>query len=562
MSKKSVIYSKHIFLFPFRWDSVTENETNLENLSINKRININQFEKALNKENWDFYSAKDQSLKGYYIDEFVNYNEYVYFYDYVRDALYDEIENRENIVKHFTYNLGQDASYHIHIKTDEKTTGVYQLNMKKIFLHVFSNGVGLLSYHLENNIYKEKESILQINDFGRRIYPQFLSSDGKDSTSIIKRSFLADKIQLNINGKNIIEDFSRYNLQQNCHDDMLTIASHPIQLPNFILELFNTNDQVIFHSSTRNLQYGQICIRPIIDDRMFTICWFGNDWMINELKEHRQAGFDTEYNYHTNEFWYKYIFIDGKSLTCANKNMLRRENMKHTYERFTEDGTLWGVSRYSLVGLTNTEYFGREIISTHATTIYYQMVVLCLMQRASVLKYSNEVARISRNIKEKHPEIEEINESYLKFINKMYFREITAQDQGIELYDMLQENMRIEREIADLKREIDEIYQFASLAYDKIQQEIDRDQNELITKITIIGVLFLPPSLLAGILGINIMPKYEEIPSLLFNGEIYIPFVFGIGTIVVISLLLTWLLINVFKLKIFKRNNSAKIDKQ
>ncbi|MDQ2178586.1 CorA family divalent cation transporter [Marinifilum sp. D714] len=562
MSKKSVIYSKHIFLFPFRWDSVTENETNLENLSINKRININQFEKALNKENWDFYSAKDQSLKGYYIDEFVNYNEYVYFYDYVRDALYDEIENRENIVKHFTYNLGQDASYHIHIKTDEKTTSVYQLNMKKIFLHVFSNGVGLLSYHLENNIYKEKESILQINDFGRRIYPQFLSSDGKDSTSIIKRRFLADKIQLNINGKNIIEDFSRYNLQQNCHDDMLTIASHPIQLPNFILELFNTNDQVIFHSSTRNLQYGQICIRPIIDDRMFTICWFRNDWMINELKEHRQAGFDTEYNYHTNEFWYKYIFIDGKSLTCANKNMLRRENMKHTYERFTEDGTLWGVSRYSLVGLTNTEYFGREIISTHATTIYYQMVVLCLMQRASVLKYSNEVARISRNIKEKHPEIEEINESYLKFINKMYFREITAQDQGIELYDMLQENMRIEREIADLKREIDEIYQFASLANDKIQQEIDRDQNELITKITIIGVLFLPPSLLAGILGINIMPKYEEIPSLLFNGEIYIPFVFGIGTIVVISLLLTWLLINVFKLKIFKRNNSAKIDKQ
>ncbi|MCL3780855.1 hypothetical protein EMN47_10730 [Prolixibacteraceae bacterium JC049] len=551
MSEKLPIYSKHIFLFPFRWDATNRKGEALDNLRINERCNIKAFDDLLDKQKWIRETGNDGKRKGYYIDEFRNYNEYVYFYDFVRDALYDEECNNEGIVQHYTYNVGNNATYKIDVKqedwiTKEEHFESYLLDLTGIFLHLFNNGVGVLSYHLKNSRYKEDSEILRINDFGRRIYPQFLSNVSSRATDKVKYAFLANQITLSFD--DCFDDFTWYNLNEDDKKGMNRLARQPIKLPDFILKLLNKKGNEKIKCSSKDLEAGDVCIRPLIDDRMFTICWYGNNETINKLKAYpkQKSKIEKDYAFHSSEFWYKYVFVDGGWATCQNRNMLRCENIKHTYERFTDDGTLWGVSRYSLMALTDLEYFGRELISTHATTIYYQMVVLCLMQRASVLKYSNEIARISRDVKNKHFEIEEINESYLKFMNKMYFREITAQDQGIELYDMLQKNMRIEREVKDLNREIDEIYQFASLVNAK-------NENEKITNLTILGAIFLVPSLLVGFLGINIMPDFESIPEPYWDGDIYFPFLFVSLAVLFISGLFTFLFNYYMKLGIWKK---------
>ena len=50
-----------------------------------------------------------------------------------------------------------------------------------------------------------------------------------------------------------------------------------------------------------------------------------------------------------------------------------------------------------------------------------------------------------QNIEKLSKETEDIYEKYLGFLNKLYFKEVTAQDQGIELYNQAMKVMDIEK---------------------------------------------------------------------------------------------------------------------
>jgi Mg2+ and Co2+ transporters len=506
---------------------------NIKNCTLKERLQIEIFEDELS-DLWKRNKDKNGNLKPYITDA-QDFNEYTYFYDFVRDALYDEEGNTEDILRHYSY-YPENGEYNICIRNQEDP---YKLKLDKLFLHVFTNGVGLLSFHLENYQYKDPDDILKINDYGRRIYPQFLSKPigvNKKYTDNVKNNFLAEKIEIKTDEILYDDNFSQYNISDNNFNNL---SSNPIRIPNFIKHLLGGKNTKSFDTFNTNTgESSLVSIKPLLDDRMFTMCWFGNNDTIRVLKQNKISKDDQtyEYNYYTNEFWYKYIFVDGKDLTCQNKNLLRQENIKHTYERHTDWGTLWGVSPYSLVALTS---LSGGFIANQISSMYYQMVVLCLMQRTSVLKYSNEIARVSSNLekdiedinKSYLKEIEDINKSYLKFINKMYFREVSSFDQGIEMYDMLQENMRIEKEVKDLNRELDELYQCASLVY-------NREENILIGKLTRLGAWLLPPSLIAGILGMNLMPaSTSKIPDSLWDSAFYKPFWQGLLIILVITLI-------------------------
>lgn len=168
---------------------------------------------------------------------------------------------------------------------------------------------------------------------------------------------------------------------------------------------------------------------------------------------------------------------------------------KHTYKRWNDMPTLYGVTRYSFVMLTDQGWFARNHLSTHFRTMYYKLVELCLVQRASVLQFADEVTAIS-HLSDKNNstsfianEIQELYRDYIRFINKIYFREITAQEQGIELYDMLKEKMRIPEQVTDLDGEIEELYSYASaLSSSK--------QGDKLNLLTIIGFFIGIPSFL------------------------------------------------------------------
>jgi len=297
-------------------------------------------------------------------------------------------------------------------------------------------------------------------------------------------------------------------------------------LPIFIQDLLPPNFKTKIENNNENVFY----IRWLLDDRMFVTCWYGNDEFSNLLKEN--------YEYKKSEEWYKYVFIDTNSVMCQHDQMMMELIELHTYRRFINWRTFYGVSRYSFVCLTSSldtlKQNDADFIPIHLRNLYFQMVQLSLVQRASLLRFAEEVSFIStlkNNDKNTPQKIKDLNREYLQFVNKMYFREVTAQEQGIELYDMIQDKMRIDRDIKDLNHEIDELYQYANLLE-------EAKENRTMRNISIGGAILLLPSLIAAIFGMNTL-NFE-------NNE-------NIGCISLqLTIALPLLLISVFGIYLFK----------
>ena len=439
-----------------------------------KSIHTFMFPFVIDKENYEIFDKRlkeEWIQKNFKLDKVEYYNDYIYFYPHVRDVLF---EKNEEISTYYEKDLGKnkDNKYIISLKNGQK----YELEIEDISLRKFNNSIGILSFHLLNYEYDHWD-ILKINEYGRRIFPQFL--DKELLVKATKNTFLADSIEIVLDGKTFAkEDFSKFNEFNFSVKDI-----DKELLPSFIYKLIGN-------------------IKPIIDDRMFVISFYIDDGkIINELTKFNK----NSYSYIKNDWWYKYVFVDGENKTCQNRIFCPELLKKATYDRWIEYNTLWGISRYSFVGIAKRDFFSENVLLNHVKTMYYQMMVLLLMYRAMNVYFSDRVQDIVEKIKKENKVdiksikyfSKELYKEYLKFLNGLYFREVTPQEQGIEIYKKALEIMEIENEIKDFDREISELDSY-------IEFLAEENRNEELEKLNKLGALFLPPTLLASIFGMNV----------------------------------------------------------
>ncbi len=498
------MHSYHVFLFPFRWQHIDENLDD-----ITTKFSLENFENKLCPEPKE---KNDWIRRRYELTNGTTYNEYNYFYDFVREVLYDldnKLETRSNtinnqLIRHYEYqpadvNQSTEKMFY-NIQVDNKT---YKLEIDSILLNMYGTGVGVLSFHIRNRLYPNSIDILKINKFGRRLYPPFFGlpneniKTGKhnDMPSEYlcepKNNEIPEAIWIS-KGEQLIgemEDWHNYNCPSN-------FKHGPFRLPAFIKTLFSKN----FFSTHEKENHGkQIYLRPALDDRMFVVSWYGNETLINQLKKINYSAQPYQYNYANDDFWHNYIFIDTWR-TYQNKLKLPKLLEKHTYDRWVDYGTLFGMSRYSMVMLTGKN--APAFLIRHLQTMYYKMAEIVLLQRTSIISFSDEVTHVSDLVHQDDDkavaQIEDLYKNYLLFINKIFFREITAQEQGIEMYDMMHRTLRIPEQVKDLDNEISELNQLARLIADK------NEQKEM-KKHTLLATIFLPAMLISGMLGMNIL---------------------------------------------------------
>ena len=140
-----------------------------------------------------------------------------------------------------------------------------------------------------------------------------------------------------------------------------------------------------------------------------------------------------------------------------------------------------------------------EHLKTNMETEYTRMVELALVQRASVLRFSGEVSRISRlqEVSSKlSKKISVLYSEYIRFVNQIYFREITAQEQGIEIYEMLHESMNTRQQVEKLDNEVEELFNHVSLME-------DRSSNKQMSYLSWVATLFIPISFVSSLYGMN-----------------------------------------------------------
>lgn len=536
-------FSHHIFLFPFSWELHFDKQP-LHNISFEKRTNLEElkteFEKHLKTPLGDW---KEFSFK---IGEARHYNEFTYFYEHVRPAIIANYDNYSGIknsksqpLLQYELNFNENQAepeinkmaYLIEIlkedfeEIDAEKKYQYALSVEQITLNFYYSGIGIMAFHLSNYYYYNEDDILRINDYGRRLYPQYLGDDSADVTLSPKLAFLANRIGLvknfeppsfekikKINNRKIINDFFLKTNEENKliedfghykreTQNLTQIDKDPVHLACFVSGLLGNLFKTILRDANDESKEkeGFIYIMPVIDDRMFVVCWYKNQQIANELKNwrHDWEGKPCQ-EYQQNAWWYKYIFADNDTPGLANRQMLRQLNTNHTYDRWTDWGTYFGLSRYSLVMLVGNGKFAERVLYKHIQTVYFQMVMLALVQRASVLRYSRAITSLSSKYEmgqRQLREFQELRAQYLNFLSIMYFMEPGAQEQGIELYNELSEKMGLEKSIKDLDFEIGEVHRFVQMRYEGMQ-------SQEINYLTWVSVILLPVTVIITILGI------------------------------------------------------------
>lgn len=473
------MYSYHIFYFPFKWakKDVTEGTmTQLTDFSQIRFLNNGKWVRpavAESQEN-DGNKADKNNVS---LDAQVLYNEKNYYFRFVHDVLYDSGDGNDNLVMHFERKEPQekDVRYLIKVSGREKP---YSLKVDAININLYKTGVGLMSFYLRNDDESQCDTrdILNINQYGRRILPPFWSEVNAE-----KRQELSEYLEISgLDTEISKEDFKSYTV-----DEPWTATS---MLDSLLKDL------------TDNLT-----LTPVIDDRMFVISLYKNDDMSRLSLRAADAYCNPSSPF--SEFWYKYLFVDTGWPTCQNDEMMRDLLRSHTYLRWQKWNSLYGVSRYSFVYLTNSGV--PSYLVDYFMTTYARMMEIALVQRASVLCFSNEVTTLTKRgdwtLEKLSEHVDSLNEEYTRFINRMYFNELTSQDQGVELYGMIRQNLDIDSYVEELKDEIEKLH-------DTISFKVERSRNEKAETLNFMAAILLPVSIVTGFWSMN-MSVFSNVKS-------------------------------------------------
>lgn len=501
-------YSYHILYFPFKWElrgddnKLFTEQTDLERIP----LNTHSFWERVQ------YDPKksDSSADAAHIQERSElFGELQYYFDFVHPVLYDIMGEKNPIIFHFEREEPKSGNVEYHITVRDKENQIdrrYILQVDAINLNLYSTGVGILSFYLANRMESQKDeySVRDINQFGRRIMPPHSGEFEANQRGILAKSIVITGLE---------GDAHRY----------LDFFDYKILDENFESRgLSNVWEPAIFIDSLIKDLSSEMEVTPVIDDRMLVNCWYGNNELCKEIKDNN--------SFTTSDFWYKYIFVDnGKDTSCKNQEMKEDLLKKSTYQRWQEYGTLYGVTRYSLMALT--EEGALDFIGMHMRTIYSRMFELIIIQRASILRFSGEVTKVSSLSKGSRRQLAErissLYKEYIRFVNQVYFQSVTAQDQGIEMYNMMLKQFLLPEKVKNLDDEIGELNQYVTLIIDEKRSENGEWLNKL-------AAYFLPATVMTGVFGMNPFG----------HGNSWWSMCIQIGIILVLSVILYHILIN------------------
>lgn len=425
--------STHIFILPFK---ILDEENKITKGERRNRV-------LTNNDQWEVYNPVEKS------DIKENKNLLKYFNKYAKDSMFKYgDDNNDAYVMELHNKKIKDCKFSIYFKDEKnKIEETYNLKLKEVIVKFFDTSIGTLSFVIDNYEYSGIEDVLLINNQGRKIYEAYVG----EPCSIIK-----------ISGEGfeeISQDISKTELTYSKENEILQ--------NNDIIGSFLKLDK----------------IEPVLDDRMFTISHYLED--IDLYKDDKQK----------TDYWYNYTFIDtANNKCCQNRDMENKLLEESTYLRWENYGTFYGATRYSFVlwskvNWKDDEPFSLEVLNTHIKTLYFQMLSLIIAQRSTIVMLNEHI----NNILEKEDTKETEYNEYLNYLSKLSFREITNQEQGIELYALCRKQMQIE----ELTEELDVKIKTLN---DKAERKRDKEQQETIE---FYGQIFTVIGIILGVLGIS-----------------------------------------------------------
>lgn len=459
------VFSYHTFILPFIWDVPNSK------IGIQEKI-CSLFDSNPNWKCTDFddeYSINLSIENMTEDDAYLLYAEYQYFNPAARRAMYGL---GAGIVRNYCFRpdcVKNKGQYIIEAKGNK-----YVLMINAIRLRIYNTGVALFvlecenirsaEYHYQNNL----DAVKNINDYGRRISLPFLPREDSGFYTIC-----ADKLTLSIDGIGVfVSDYMELARKTKTAEDVMHNVSFT-HMCDFVKEIMSFGGDCKFTSNPKHVNNKEnvFYIYPAIDDRMFVAC------VINDktCAEHYTRQDDGKYEYlceksNMSKDLYELAFVDpAGGCSCMHSEMRRELLEKHVYRRWIDYGTITTVANQSLISVSNFAPTVNSFI-----TQYYQLCCLCLVQRASILNFQREAAAVSQTIEKRGKSINaattakilDLQERFVAFQNQLSFSEVTPQEQGVDLYNMIMESFYIENEKVALKEQLESLYSAANTNLD------------------------------------------------------------------------------------------------
>jgi hypothetical protein len=519
------------FIFPFKFEQGDSGEAQPSAIRA-------KFEK---EKNWRLENFKLQ-------DSPEHYNEYQYFLPFVRNVLYNrEAFTRDHPQKEGMIFLTREDISSLTIKyyDKEKKEKTFKTAISSIDLHLFDNGIGFLTITTvkSEGDPADFDTFLLYNDLARRVYPPFRNT--KSLQDLKEKSILPSNIA--VHGKDGAlfseESFKDDTLQRCMEKDVPFLSKVIID----ILKPFEFNQDDKKDKKDSEVVY----YTPFSDDRMFTLSFYQYDKenKVSSLEKLSRLTeiFSSSPNktsgnpFKTDELWYRYIFVDGNKAGIANGKMMEDLISQHTYARWVNHGTLFGMSRYSFVCLCNSSGDFHEELMQHMKSVYYQMALLILLQRVMLIKFSEHIGAISQEFEHGEDVIRKAEALHGNFINqiaKYWFIEVTPQEQGIEIYNQWVNLLGLERLFQETHREISNMAEY-------IENRIESRRNRILENITYLGI---PLAIVGIILSFWQVYEIDLFRSFPFVSKPEVQYSLNLlGAIVVIVIALSLLIYKKFK---------------
>lgn len=316
---------------------------------------------------------------------------------------------------------------------------IYKLHIDSMELHMYQEDYAIIFIKALNMDYPELNDIKNINNYGRCMDIPFIPEE-KDGEIICPEQIAIVKDEIKYAAIEYREIIKAMHIEQKCIDDRYK--------NDFVTKLFMNFEP----------ENKQIKVETISDYRSFLISLIKNDALSERLAKDKE-GEDKELE----SEWYAILHADSGSATCTNAKMRKELLDQKSYYRWKEYGTVYGVTEYSFVSLTSSNNCEHYIIDNFYY-LYMDMISLVLAQKNGIMNLMIDVENIEENFNKssgKTSAIQKLQSKYAVWKNQILIAEYTDQEQGIELYNLMQEQMLVFKEKAFLDEKMQMLYEMA-----------------------------------------------------------------------------------------------------
>ena len=345
------------------------------------------------------------------------------------NPLPDSVRERRDICRILCLCLDRDGEAKYVIEKGETS---YQLRVEKVELHIYAFGCGVLFLYTENREYPDIQDIRRIADYGRRIALPFLP---REQGGFI---LTADVLKLDIPETGHF--FSRLDFRI-LEKQYRERATEP--RTGFLHDL---------------VEAPSVDIIPFTDDRMFEIELLRNGKLSDKLTGNWRE------NEELKKTLYSLIYVDDGDPTCQDGAM-RDGLLKEAIDpRWADYGTIHAATEFSLL-CVRSDYPGiYESVIRPFIVEYPYLVSLALAQRTGIAGHSEAAGHLAgekNSLFKWRGRLIQLQKDFNVFRNQIMIPEITNQDQGMEIYELLRRQTRVQEQEEVLDDQLEDLFDVA-----------------------------------------------------------------------------------------------------